>query len=145
MKLKRLKKALGQHVSDSEDDLVQVDENSDVNIEGESVEESAPSPPKKKTQESKRGYILNFFITIIKKPYLNLFSHLTRLFPMHPFSAPLKTENITVFWCFPGVEKGCIGNKWVKVTRFSYKNVFWITASNSRILDFFMAIVDQGF
>lgn len=62
MKLKRLKKALGQHVSDSEDDLVQVDENSDVNIEGESVEESAPSPPKKKTQESKRGYIFNFFI-----------------------------------------------------------------------------------
>ena len=25
-----------------------------------------------------------------------------------PFLYPLKT------WCFPGVEKGCIGNEWVK-------------------------------
>ena len=35
---------------------------------------------------------------------------------MHPFSSPLKTsENRKVFWCFQGVEKGSIGNKWVKV------------------------------
>ena len=57
---------------------------------------------------------------------------LTHLFPNHPFSTfsvdihnsfsnnvpllfPLKTsENRTVFWCFQRVEKGCIGNKWVK-------------------------------
>ena len=76
MKLKRLKKALGQYVSDTEDDLVQVDENSDVNIEGESVEERAPSPSKKKIQESKRGYIFIFFIIIINKPCLNRFFHL---------------------------------------------------------------------
>ena len=33
---------------------------------------------------------------------------------MHPFSTPLKTENRKIFWCFQGVEKGYIGNKWVK-------------------------------
>ena len=39
---------------------------------------------------------------------LNLF------FPNAPFSNPLKTsETLTVFWCFQGVEKGCIGKKWV--------------------------------
>ena len=38
----------------------------------------------------------------------------THLFPMHPFSTSLKTsENLTVFWCFQGAEKGCIGNKGV--------------------------------
>ena len=32
-----------------------------------------------------------------------------------PFHYTLKTsENRKVFWCFQGVEKGCIGNKWVK-------------------------------
>ena len=32
---------------------------------------------------------------------------------MHCFSTPLKTlENLTVF-CFQGVEKGFMGNKWV--------------------------------
>ena len=35
--------------------------------------------------------------------------------PNASFFYPLKTsENFTVFWCFQGVEKGCIGNKWVK-------------------------------
>ena len=32
----------------------------------------------------------------------------THLFPMHPFSTPFF---YMVFWCFQGVEKGCIGNK----------------------------------
>ena len=37
------------------------------------------------------------------------------LFPCH-----LKTsENLTVFWCFQGIENGCIGNKWVKVLKTS--------------------------
>ena len=40
---------------------------------------------------------------------------LTHSFQMHPFSTPLKTsENRKIFYCFLGVEKGCIGNKWVK-------------------------------
>ena len=34
--------------------------------------------------------------------------------PSAPLLNPLKTsENLTVFWCFQGVEKECIGNKWV--------------------------------
>ena len=36
--------------------------------------------------------------------------------PNAPFLYPLKTsENLKVFWCFQGVEKRCIGNKWVKL------------------------------
>ena len=36
--------------------------------------------------------------------------------PNAPFLYLLKTsEKLTVFWCFQGVEKGCIGNEWVKV------------------------------
>ena len=34
--------------------------------------------------------------------------------PITPFLYPLKTsENLTVFWCFQWVEKGCIGSEWV--------------------------------
>ena len=34
--------------------------------------------------------------------------------PNVPFLYPLKTsENLMVFWCFQGVEKQCIGGKWV--------------------------------
>ena len=33
-----------------------------------------------------------------------------------PFLYPQKTsENLTVFWCFQGLEKRCIGNKWVNM------------------------------
>ena len=36
--------------------------------------------------------------------------------PNAPFLYPLKTsEKLKVFWCFQGVEKGCIGNEWVKM------------------------------
>ena len=39
-----------------------------------------------------------------------------------PFLYPLKTsENLQVFWCFQGVEKGCIGNKWVNKEIFKGK------------------------
>ena len=35
--------------------------------------------------------------------------------PHAPFLYPLKiSENRKVFWCFQGVEKGCIGNERVK-------------------------------
>ena len=37
--------------------------------------------------------------------------HVNTFVPNAPFLYPL-----TVFWCFQGVEKGCIGNKWVKYT-----------------------------
>ena len=37
--------------------------------------------------------------------------------PNAPFLYPLKTsENRKVFWCFQGVDKGCIGNKRVNET-----------------------------
>ena len=36
--------------------------------------------------------------------------------PNAPLLYPLKTsKNLTVFWCFEGVEKGWIGNKWVNM------------------------------
>ena len=54
-------------------------------------------------------HLQNYFpITITQYPYFNPFV------PNAPFLYPLKTsENLKVFWCFQGVEKGCIGNKWV--------------------------------
>ena len=37
-------------------------------------------------------------------------------FPNISFLYPLKTsENLSVFWCFQGVEKECIGNEWVNI------------------------------
>ena len=33
---------------------------------------------------------------------------------MDPFSNPLKTSENRKIFCFQGVEKGCIGNEWVK-------------------------------
>ena len=44
---------------------------------------------------------------------LKLKEVLTHLFPKHPFSIPWKHETVRVFWYFQGLEKGCIGNKWV--------------------------------
>ena len=36
--------------------------------------------------------------------------------PNAPFLYSLKTsENRKAFWCFQGVEKGCIGSKWVRI------------------------------
>ena len=41
-------------------------------------------------------------------------NHINPFIPNAPFIYPLKTpENLTVFWCFQGVEKGCIGYKWI--------------------------------
>ena len=61
------------------------------------------------------------FLLIVPSLKLVLSVHLytrwlVHLFPNTSFLCPLKTsENLTVFWCFQGVEKGCIGNKWVNV------------------------------
>ena len=60
---------------------------------------------------------LKFFCFIISLTFYTPFSlslWLTHLFLVHPFSTPRKTENLTVSRCFQGLEKGCIGNKWVK-------------------------------
>ena len=48
---------------------------------------------------------------------------------MHPFSTPLKTsEDLTIFWCSQGIEKGSIGNEWVnyvnKLTKYFWYEVY---------------------
>ena len=37
---------------------------------------------------------------------------LTHLFPVYPFSTPWE-HNRKVFWCFQGLQKACIRNKWI--------------------------------
>ena len=47
---------------------------------------------------------------------------------MQPFSNPWKQKNSTVFWCFQGVEKKCIGNKWVsswKIVLIYFCYIIW--------------------
>ena len=45
----------------------------------------------------------------------NILTQLNPFVRNAPFLYPLKiSENPTVFWCFQEVEKGCIGNEWVK-------------------------------
>ena len=42
-------------------------------------------------------------------------SEINSFVPNSPFIYPLKTsQNLTIFWCFQEVEKGWIGNEWVK-------------------------------
>ena len=56
-----------------------------------------------------------------------------------PFLYPLKTsENLTVFWCFQGVEKGCIGNEWVN---FLLTFEAEVTQNKSLNLKFILLIV----
>ena len=56
---------------------------------------------------------------VLSKYFINTF------IPNAPFLYPLKTsKNLTVFWCFQGVEKGCIGNYWVKFITFNFKFKF---------------------
>ena len=50
-------------------------------------------------------------VTVILPFSLVLLYLLTYSFPIH---SSLPPENITVFRCFQGVEKGCIGDEWVK-------------------------------
>ena len=46
----------------------------------------------------------------------NAYVELNPFVPNAPFFYTLKTsDNLTVFWCFLEVKKGCIGNKWVKM------------------------------
>ena len=53
------------------------------------------------------------FLALIKSFYDSF--QIKPFVPNAPFFYPLKTsQNRKVFWCFQGVEKECIGNKWVK-------------------------------
>ena len=56
------------------------------------------------------AFALNFFNKTVHQDSINPF------IPNATFLHPLKTlENLTVFWCFKGIQKGCIGNKCVKI------------------------------
>ena len=50
--------------------------------------------------------------------------------PNAPILYPLKnSENLTVFWCFQGVEKGCIWNEWLKEIaywRLPHLSIHWL-------------------
>ena len=61
---------------------------------------------------------------------------LTHSFPMHPFSTPTPqrkktSENHKVFWCVHGVEKGFIGNEWVKTFKIHLTLCKWCVYSHN--------------
>ena len=61
--------------------------------------------------ESKNNYFFAGKLLFALNPFV----------PNAPFLYPLKTsENLTVFLCFQGAEKGCIGNEWVKIFHFFF-------------------------
>ena len=59
--------------------------------------------------------VINFLV-LINHFYFHSLLFFNSFVPNASFLNPLKTsENLTVFWCFQAVEKGCIGNKWVNI------------------------------
>ena len=47
--------------------------------------------------------------------------------PITPFVYLLKTsENLTVFWYFQELEKGCIGNEWVNLSNKCKLKSYWL-------------------
>ena len=71
---------------------------------------------------------LLLFCTILKTSLRS-----THLFSMHLFSTLWKHQNLTVFWCFQGVEKGRIGNEWVNLCSDGLKTTFWKVMSINAI------------
>ena len=64
-----------------------------------------------KANQFKQGAVLTSYSVFFINPFL----------PNAHFLYPLKTsENLMVFWCFQGVEKGCIGNEWVNKKLHKY-------------------------
>ena len=68
-------------------------------------------------------------------PRYNLYlCNLNPFVPNAPFPYPLKkSENLTVFWCFQGVEQEFIGNEWVK------------TFINVTVKDYFIILNERSF
>ena len=61
-------------------------------------------------------------ILILENFNVNIDKNFNSFVPNAPFLYPLvtsknlvKSKNRKAFWCFQGVEKGCIGNKWVNM------------------------------
>ena len=52
---------------------------------------------------------------------------LTHSFPMHPFSTPFPPPPVRFSDVFRGVEKGCVGNKWVNFWNFEKFPMFIIS------------------
>ena len=75
------------------------------------------------------------FLSPFLKLQPNHYCLLTQCVPNAPFLYLLKTsENRKLFWCFQGVVKGCIGNKWVNGMKLSIifcslfavvTNIYW--------------------
>ena len=67
----------------------------------------------------KKLIMLNVFTLKWKKIKSSFFckrhGHFKLFVPNAPFLYTLKTKNLTVFWCFQGVENSCIENKWVNM------------------------------
>ena len=61
---------------------------------------------------------------------INLKQPFNAFVPNAPFLYPLKiSENLTVFWCFQGVEKEWIGNEWVKLFSHTWIYVYHVFQS----------------
>ena len=75
---------------------------------------------------------LSSFIThkADKTLYCLLFMLFNSFISNAPFLYPLKTsENLTIFWCFQRVEKGCIWNEQVKEKETLFKLLFEFIAT----------------
>ena len=53
--------------------------------------------------------------------------------PFVPNAPFLYSLNLTVFWCFQGIEKRCIGNKWVSNTSINLFKKPHTTGTNAQI------------
>ena len=73
-----------------------------------------------------KGFIEKY--RFVNKIYILL--HFNPFVPSATFLYPFKTsEKLTIFWCFQGVEKGCIGKKCVKYHLNFRKFIFFLEKS----------------
>ena len=86
----------------------------------------APLEKKKgccKSCEDTRCKTWKNFVTTKKLNLHGFIGYINPFSPNAPFLYPLKTsENRKVFWCFQGVDKGCIGNECIKQTTHAKEN-----------------------
>ena len=57
---------------------------------------------------------VEFWYNLVAYVLIKIFDSINPFISNPPFLHPLETsEHRKVFWCFQGIEKGCIGNEWV--------------------------------
>ena len=85
-----------------------------------------------KTDLSRGGINMDWWkILLFSEAVLNPFV------PNAPFLYPVKTsENLTVSWCFQGVEKECVGNEWVNIRNRCLLNVLLTFGGKVRQIGF---------